>query len=471
MMFCVKKRLMLNRNWNHKGSIKYLLVALWMFSITVLSLVLHRAFTQANFALIYMMALLVVAITQGTRPALFALAISYAAFNFYLLEPFFAFNFTAPNHLIDLLIFLVAAVVIGEMATQLKEQVRQVQQQADEQQVLYALVSSFNQLSGKEGVYSTLREVLQQNLGAQSVEFLAEKSQGLDSNIYTIPLQVGEFHFGSLKVTFSTPLNEIQSRLLMACALQAAVALQRINLTEHAQLSKESDELKTAILHSISHDLRTPLTIIKTATSNFLNVYENLSADERIEMIREVDSEADHLNKLVGSLLDLSRLKANAIVLNLDWNSLEEVTADVVARLWQVMHQERVNISFQEDFPLVRFDYSLILQAVTNLLENAVRYEPLEQFVQLRGIVHDKEVHLAIISHGPTISPEEREQVMEPFYHGKDGHIGLGLAIARGIIEAHYGRIWIEETHNGGASFIFALPLTGEKLHEDSNRR
>jgi two-component system sensor histidine kinase KdpD len=273
--------------------------------------------------------------------------------------------------------------------------------------------------------------------------------------------------YGTLCVAFDHPLTGVQLRLLETCTNQAAMALHRIDLIERARRSRafeEADKLKTALLHAVSHDLRTPITIIKTSAHNLRTLHDSLPADEQAEMLETVESEADELDQLVGNLLDLSRLRAGALTLNAQLNDLEEVAGDVAARVFQRTGLERITLLFPENMPLVPFDYGLILQTLTNLVENALRYEPPNSRIEVRGTASGTasgtEARLAVANHGPNISPQERSQIMEPFYTGKDGHIGLGLPIAKGIIEAHGGKLWVDDTPGGGATFTFSLPLS-----------
>ena len=177
-------------------------------------------------------------------------------------------------------------------------------------------------------------------------------------------------------------------------------------------------------------------------------------------MLKTIENEADQLNRMVGNLLDISRLEAGALTLNRSLNSLEEVAGDVAARAWQLTHQERIKIVFPDQMPLVAFDYGLIMQALGNLVENSLRYEPDDTRIEIEGSLYGSEARVAVRNHGPDIPAEERQLIMEPFFRGKSGNIGLGLAIAKGIIETHCGALWLEGTPGGGATFIFSLPLT-----------
>lgn len=248
-------------------------------------------------------------------------------------------------------------------------------------------------------------------------------------------------------------------------------AQKAVELSIRAQRSRsleEADKLKTALLHAVSHDLRTPLTIIKTSASSLRAHYERLPVEQQLEMVQTIESEADHLNQLVGNLLDMSRLKAGAMVLNKEWNALAEIAGDVAARAWERSREERVRLTFDDDTPLVLCDYGLLMQALSNIVENVLRYEPADSQVEIRGTYNEREVGLVIVNHGSDIPDSEKEQIMEPFHHGADGHLGLGLAISQGIIELHGGRLWVEDTPGGGASFVFHLPLASNG-HGDSD--
>jgi two-component system sensor histidine kinase KdpD len=281
--------------------------------------------------------------------------------------------------------------------------------------------------------------------------------------------------YGTLRVTFDQAPTPSLIRLITASSAQASAALERIELNERARKAhsyQEADRLKTALLHSVSHDLRTPITIIKTSASNLLELHSKLTEPERMEISRTIESEADHLNKMVGNLLDISRLKAGALKINDAWNDLEEVAGDVAARTWQLTHRERIKMRFPDRMPLVRFDYGLVLQALSNLVENSLRYEPADSKIEIVGSFQEGEARVSIINHGPNLLPEERELIWEPFYHGREGNIGLGMAIARGIIEAHKGRLWVEDTIGGGVTFIFSLPVVEDiDLDQDPHCR
>ncbi len=442
---------------------RYLVAGLLPLGATLLLWLLRDSLTSANFSLVYLLVVLVSAIYQGTGPSLFAAFISFLCFNFFLVKPLYTFLVADPRDFLDLTIYLVAATITGQLASFARRQQRDAQQRAEELNILYEAATEFNHLTDKEQVYSALEQIVKQRPLVGEVNLVSVAPPTFPDTQLYIPITVSRNTDRILRVIFDKPPTPSLPRLITACTAQAAVALQRIQLMQDVQQSKtfeDADRLKTALLHSVSHDLRTPITIIKTSASNLSRLNNSMSDSSRLEMLSGIEAEADHLNKMVGNLLDISRLNAGVLPINSALNSLEEVVNDVAARTWQITHEERLQIDFPSDMPLVAFDYGLILQALSNLVENALRYEPAESRIRIVGSARGREAQIAIVNHGPNISAEDREIIMEPFYHAEGGNTGLGLAIAKGIIEAHRGRLWIEDTPGGGATFILALPLS-----------
>jgi two-component system sensor histidine kinase KdpD len=422
--------------------------------------------TLANFSLIYLLLTLIIAIWLGTIPSLIAAFVSFFCFNFFFIKPYFTLAVQDPRELLDLFIFLLVAVITGQLTAYARRQAEVARHRAEEQNILYGLSSAFNRLNDREGIYQTLREAVQENLPITEYAILSASETAVpDANQTTMYLLISrnEQVYGTLRVAFAVPPSDSQQRFLMACVVQTALALQRIELAEGMQRSRaieEADKLKTTLLHAVSHDLRTPITIIKTAASNLQSLRSQLSLAEKQEMTQVIEQEADNLDRLVGNLLDMSRLQAGALVLNEDWTAVSEIAGDVAAQAWQRHHVARIHLDFPDDLPLVRCDHGLMLQALGNITNNVLRYEPAHSQVEIRGSFDEREVRLTVINHGPTIPAAEKTRIMEPFYHGRDGHVGLGLAISKGIVEAHHGRIWVEDTSGGGATFVIALPRT-----------
>ncbi|MBX3082183.1 MAG: DUF4118 domain-containing protein [Anaerolineae bacterium] len=447
-----------------------LLVAIATISLSMLRLELNIA----NFSLVYLLVVLIVAIRFGTAASLLAAFVSFLCFNYFLVEPLHTFIIANPRDLIDLFIYLAAATLTGQLASYARRQATTATQRLYEQNILYELTRALNQATDATQIHGTLKQTLANIDNVKEVMLLSENQvvgRPAETTQYLL-LSTGTQIFGSIAVTFRAPPSESLSRLIVTCVVQTATALQRIDLTAKVQQSRtfeEADRLKTALLRAVSHDLRTPLTIIKTSASNLQRLDAAITPTDRADMIEAIEVEADHLNEMVGDLLDISRLQAGALQINAEWNSLEEAAGDVAARIYQRFKQQRLRLDFPADMPAVRFDYGLILQTLSNLVENSLRYEPPDKQVIIEGrVINHQQVQIAVVNHGPTIPASERQAVMEPFYHGKGGQTGLGLAIAKGIVEAHHGELHIEDTKDGGVTFIFTLPL--EPIYDQNTR-
>jgi two-component system sensor histidine kinase KdpD len=443
--------------------------ALLLVAVTTGALLLLRErLTLANVSLIYVLLTLIVAVRLGTGPSVLAAVLSFFGGNFFFVRPYYSLHVADPRDLLDLLVFLAAALIAGRLAAYARQQAEAASLNAEQQEILYNLTSALNPLTEPGAIRNELRRTIQERLGATSVEFLPAHGPGRPASGATafVLLEAGETVYGTLRAEFPQPLNASRHRLLLACAGQAALALQRVDLTGQAQRGRalaEADRLKTAILHAVSHDLRTPITIIKSSAANLDELHDRLPPEEQRELARAIETQADELDRLVGNLLDLSRLQAGAVVLNEELNSLEEIAGEAAARAYKTHRAERIALDFPDDLPLVRCDYGLLLQALNNIVDNSLRHEPAGKRVIIRGRALADAARLEVANHGPNIAPEERARVMEPFYQTRDGRsqaggVGLGLAIARGVVEAHGGRLHIEDTPGGGATFVITLP-------------
>ena len=263
---------------------------------------LRDTLTLANFAMIYILVVLVFAIRLGTRAAMSAAFISFLCINFFLTRPYYTFIVADTRDVIELMVFIVVAALSGQLGARARRQADDARQRAYEQEILYRLTGSMNQRADDEAVYEALTHVMREDLRARQAYILPYESepQLTDETVLFLLLQAGERIYGTLCVAFDTALTDQQVRLLRTCAAQAAMALQRIELAERARVSQqyeEADRLKTAILHAVSHDLRTPITIIKTSASNLRTLGERLPTDERQELSETIETEADHLEQ------------------------------------------------------------------------------------------------------------------------------------------------------------------------------
>jgi two-component system sensor histidine kinase KdpD len=255
--------------------------------------------------------------------------------------------------------------------------------------------------------------------------------------------------------------------LLETFGSQIALAIERALLaqdTQRAQVQVETERMRNMILSSVSHDLRTPLATITGAASSLLQGKESLGPASRQELIRAIYDEANRLDRQVKNLLDMTRLEAGAVHLQKEWHPLEEVVGAALNRLEGRLKGRPVKTQFPSNLPLVRIDGVLIEQVLVNLLENALKYTPPESPIDLSASDEGEVILFEIADRGPGLPIGEEQRIFDKFYRvdpEREGGVGLGLTICRGIIEAHGGRIWADNRAGGGAFFRFTLPLEG----------
>ena len=263
------------------------------------------------------------------------------------------------------------------------------------------------------------------------------------------------------------------AQYLLTFAIMLAVALIISGLTASVRrqaqaqaalsIDAETERIRSALLASISHDLRTPLAVLSGASSALADSGERLGVDERRALAQSIYEQARDMSEQVAKILQMTRLETGALALERDWVALGEIVASVLARLADQLARHRVMIELPADLPLVRVDAVLIEQVLANLLENAARHTPAGTVVRVRALRRGNELVVSVEDFGPGLAPEDVERVFAMFHHGASegvtGGVGLGLAICRAIIRLHDGKAWAENMPGGGTAFRFTLPL------------
>lgn len=300
------------------------------------------------------------------------------------------------------------------------------------------------------------------------------------------PLKVGQKVGGVLCLLMEeNPRHFLRERRLLGSEIDRsdprsaffqAFVDQAASMIEHARLRREglqvevlrrTDALRSALISSVSHDLRTPLTSIKAAASSLLQEDVQWSDEERHSFAQAIEREADRLNRLVENLLDMSRIESGALRPEKEWYPFDELLHDVLSRLQPLLRGREVRTCIPEDLPPVELDYLMIDQVLTNLIENALRHTPAGSPLEITVSTTATELLVSVADRGPGIPSSELERVFDKFYrvmdHGREvsatGGTGVGLSVCRGLVEAHGGRIWATPCQGRGAVFCFTLPL------------
>src|SRR5256886_14313594 len=247
---------------------------------------------------------------------------------------------------------------------------------------------------------------------------------------------------------------------------QAASIIERARLHRESlqiELLRRTDALRAALLSSVSHDLRTPLSSIKAAASSLLQEDVQWDEEARRSFALAIEQEADRLNRLVENLLDMSRIEGGALKPEKEWYPVDELIHDVLGHMQPILQGRTVVTKLPTDLPPVELDYLQMDQVLTNLIENAVRYTPTESPIEITAHLEGEQMVISVADRGPGIPPVDLERIFDKFYRVLGTQhttgSGLGLAVSKGLIEAHGGRIWAENREGGGAVFRFTLPV------------
>ncbi len=315
--------------------------------------------------------------------------------------------------------------------------------------------------------------------------------QGKQRYVRLLPLQLGTHVLGVVRLLMEESARKFpverpqgarervqaQAAFFWTFLDQATAMIERARLhreTMQIELLQRTDALRSALLSSVSHDLRTPLASIKAAASSLLQEDVQWNEEERRGFASAIERQADRLNRLVSNLLDMSRIEGGAIKPEKEWYPLDDLLHDVLDHMQGVLQEHEIRVDIADNLPPVELDYLQIDQVVTNLLENAARYTPPSSPLEILVQVQEDAVLVSIADRGPGIPPGDLERIFDKFYRvsgtaRRNSSImgtGLGLAVCRGLIEAHGGRIWAENRPGGGAVFQFTLPLTAAEMHE-----
>jgi len=403
-----------------------------------------------SLGVLYVFAVLPVAVLWGLAYALPVSILSMLAFNFFFLPPEHTLALRDSENWVALAVYLVTGVVAGELAARAR---RRAAESAFAAEVSAVLLEGGHVQEKLRRIAERVAEVV----GVRRARIEIESLRRPEGGETTYRLTAGERDVGQLVLDAEAkPDAAVAGRIvpILASLLASAIDRERLGLQAvEAEALRRSDFVKTTILRTLSHDLRSPLTAI-SAAAEMLDGETLLSPSEREELVASVRVEARRLSRLLSNLLDLSRLEADAAR-----PRLELWTVDgLVARGLEAIGPEavRVDVSLPAESATVRVDPDQVERVLVNLLENALKYS--QGTVELRAEKGGRDLVLRVLDRGPGLDPDELERIFEPFQRGQGGGAGLGLAIARGFAQANGGRLWAEASA-GGSCFALALPL------------
>jgi two-component system, OmpR family, sensor histidine kinase KdpD len=416
-----------------------------------------------SLGVLYLFAVLPVAVVWGLAYAIPVSIASMAAFNFLFLPPLYTFTLADSRNWFALAVFLVTAVVVSELAARSRRQAR-------ESALLAEIATSLLKRSEVSGELERIAGEAARALQVERARIeLGEAPAPASEAEERFPLAVEGRRVGTIYLERPRQRNAAaRRRLLPALASLLGVAVDRERLAGEAleaETLRRSDAMKTAVLRAVSHDLRTPLMAILTSASALAREDLELGREDRRELATTILGEAGRLDRLVANLLDLSRLQAGAAQPEPDVWPVDDLVVQALDDVGEA--SQRVEVTFPDESPAVRADASQIERVLANLIENALKYSPPEEPVHVQVTSTPSEALVRVVDHGPGIAYADRERIFEPFQRATDGAVrgaGLGLAIARGFAEANGGRVRAESREGQGSTFVLALPVVVAEL-------
>lgn len=457
--------------------------------------------TLAPIALVHLLAVFCTALLWGPGPAIAGSVLAFVVLDYLFVPPFFSLTVAAPSELLSLVIFLAVAAVTSRLAAGARARAREAEAHARESRALLRLSDAAVNARTTDAALQAIAELttdvfvlrhcailLPDSLDVLRVQAwapaavpgtltLTRDEEGTAAYVWRdqalvrhgatlyVPLRIGTQRVGVLRIgprIDGQAVPAAEQALLRTFAAAAAAAIDRRRLLDaatQAEVLRRTDALKSALLGSVSHDLRTPLATLKTGITALLQADVAWDRQTQQEVLAAANEEVDRLTRLIGNLLDLSRIEAGALTPDRQWYEAGELIADSVRRAGLGNHYVTVEVS-DGDLP-VYLDYVQIQQVLANLLDNAAKYSPAGSEIHVLGAAENGALVIRVRDHGPGIPAAEADRIFSKFYRigGRRTGTGLGLAICKGLVEAHGGRIAVENPGHGGAVFTVSLPL------------
>jgi two-component system sensor histidine kinase KdpD len=437
----------------------------WVGLATGVVALLDSVAEPAGLGSIYLIAVLAVAIRRGQLAALAAAVIGVLVLNYFFIEPLHQLTIADSDNVVALGVLLLAALVVGRLAGQSRERAAEAERRAEqaaarESEAAMLADAAAAALSGQADIVAGISNSLQAAGGGElRLEGSAAPQAREGETALRLPTQarsVWLYAPGSSDWT-DADLNRIATTL--ARLIDVADERERAAARgAEAEAARQADAAKTVILHAISHDLRSPLTAIRTAAEGLRE--EGTKPQDRVALIDAIEEEAERLTRLIGNLLDLSRIEAGAVHPRTDWCDLIDVISTAVSHLHQPDSHNRIQIELEGELPLVRADASQLERVFANLIENALRYSPPEQPVRISGGAGGGKVVIRVIDRGPGVPVAQRDAIFMPFNTGDEREgAGLGLAISKGFVEANGGELRLQADSPDGTAFAVSFPL------------
>lgn len=492
----------------HRSLWPYLTSTLFVGLAIVAGIVLDQTLDVRNLALVFLMAVLAAAVRGGLGPAIYASLLGAFSFNFFFLEPRYTLTVRDPESVVALLFYFGVALVASNLTAAVQRQAAAARARARTTEDLYLfskklsvtatlddvlwaaafqmasmlrvriilLLPENNTIAVKAG-YPPDDTLVDTDIAAAQWAWEHNKAAGRGADTLPgakrlyLPLRTGSGAVGVVGLDddrVGPLLTPEQQRLFDALADQAALAIERIQLVsdvDRARLAAETDRLRTALLTSISHDLKTPLAAILGSAGTLKDFADDIPPDARGELLSTIIEESERLNRFISNLLDMTRIGSGAMEPNFGLHFVGDMVGTAISRAAKIIVRHEIVLDIPSDLPMLKVDPVLFEQVLFNLIDNAAKYAPENTQIEIRSWRQGKTIFLAVADAGPGIPPDDLERVFDSFYRvRKTDHVqagtGLGLSICKGFIEAMGGSIRAENrSGRAGAQFTVSLPV------------
>jgi two-component system sensor histidine kinase KdpD len=491
----------------HSPLTRYLWAVFLIFIATAIGNLVKTSISPTNLVMIYLLAVVIAASYLGRGPSILVSLLGVLAFDFFLIPPYLTFAVADTEYFLTFITLFGVGLVISQLTARARDQAEVSKRREAETAILYALSRDLSIAEGLSEVVSAVIESISQTFGREAVLFLPVSQGDKRLKAYThntdnaidpnemavaawsyqhaqpagrgtdtlsaaggryIPLITAKGVVGVLGVkprNVARSLPPDQRRLLETFASQAALAIERAQLAEQAQYTQlltATERLQTALLNSISHDLRTPLVSVIGALSSLVDDETIMDAENRQSLIENALEEADRMNRLVGNLLNMTRIEAGVMQVVKQPGDVQDVIGTALESFGERISERRIEVEVPESLPLIPMDFVLIVQVLVNLIDNSLKYSHPDTLIQIRAFLINDNVQIMVSDRGVGVPPGDLERIFDKFYRVQRPEnisgTGLGLSISKGIIEAHGGRIWAEDRSGGGTIVSFTLP-------------
>ena len=443
---------------------------------------------QTTVGFTFLLGILVVAAAWGLWCAIFMSLLATLVYNFFFFPPVLQFTIADPQNWVALFTFLVTAIIASQLSERARREAQHANQRRRELERLYAFSQQLLVAQDVLELLNTIPRHIVESFGTKGAAlFVASKQQvyffdlasrsslsadelkavsGRGEPVYHgdvcyMPLRLGVRSVGSIGLSGC----ELSRETLEAISSLAAIALERAATVEQltrAEAARESDRLRSVLLDAVTHEFRTPLTSIKASAETLLSEGE-LEAAQRKELLTVINEESDRLNHLVGEAAEMAQLDAHKVELRPELHAISDAVEAAIETSRQALAQHQVEIKVPENLPPVSFDLDRIAEVLQLLLDNAGKYSPPGTPIQVTAELRDSELITSVADRGPGIDEMEQAMIFEKFYRGRNQRVsihgtGMGLAIAKAIVELHGGKIGVTSQLGRGSVFYFSLP-------------